>query len=110
MDRTEKPKGSNEFANDSEVAPPDAPALVPNITGCAASGIEGSHPAEPVGARPPSEITDGPDAGSGANETVDGLTSVEEAVRLPAEDTPIGASEAEPEDLPVFERGQALKV
>jgi hypothetical protein len=61
-----------------------------------------------VGGRPRSEVTGRHDAGSGANETADGLTSMEEAIRRGAEDVPIGAPEPELEDLPVFDRGAAL--
>jgi hypothetical protein len=44
------------------------------------------------------------DAGSGANETVDGLDSTSEALRQAAEDTPSGAAPDEIEKTPVFDR------
>jgi hypothetical protein len=61
---------------------------------------------KPIGARPRSEITGRHDAGSGANETIDGLNSLDEATRRAAEDTPLGAPDGE-KDLPVFDRGDA---
>jgi hypothetical protein len=63
---------------------------------------------EPVGAQPRSGLTGRHDAGSGANETMDGLTSSEEAIRGGAEDTAIGEPDREIEDLPVFDRAHAL--
>ena len=106
MDRTEKPKKRREFANQGEVSETDAAAL-PSSTGRETS-TSPSDIARPVGTRPRSEVTGRHDAGSGANETVDGLTSSEEATRRGAEDIPIGAPEREIEDLPVFDRGDAI--
>jgi hypothetical protein len=62
---------------------------------------------KPIGARPRSEVTGRHDAGSGANETIDGLDATSEAIRRAAEDIPIGAPD-DAEDLPVFDRGGAL--
>jgi len=44
------------------------------------------------------------DAGSGANETTDGLDASAEALRHAAEDTPSGALPDDPEKVPVFDR------
>jgi hypothetical protein len=44
------------------------------------------------------------DAGSQADETVDGLDSSTEALRRAAEDTPSGASRDDVEATPVFDR------
>ncbi len=44
------------------------------------------------------------DAGSGANETPDGLDASTEALRRAVEDTPTGTSTAEVERVPVFDR------
>ena len=44
------------------------------------------------------------DAGSGANETADGLDASTEALRRAAEDTPLGALPDDPEKVPVFDR------
>ena len=44
------------------------------------------------------------DAGSQANETVDGLNAETEALRHAAEDTPSGAAPDDLEKVPVFDR------
>jgi hypothetical protein len=44
------------------------------------------------------------DAGSGANETPDGLDATAEALRHATEDTPSGALPDDDEAVPVFER------
>jgi hypothetical protein len=44
------------------------------------------------------------DAGSGANETTDGLDASAEALRHAAEDTPSGALPEDVETVPVFDR------
>jgi hypothetical protein len=46
------------------------------------------------------------DAGSQANETVDGLDAATEALRHAAEDTPSGAKPDNVEKMPVFDRAQ----
>jgi hypothetical protein len=105
MNRKEQPKRS-EFAREPEVSKSGASAHS-SSTGGESSSIASRDAVEPPAARPRSEVTGRHDAGSGANETVDGLTSTEEAIRRGAEDTPIGAPDAELEDLPVFDRGDA---
>jgi len=55
-------------------------------------------------AQPRSVVTGRHDAGSGANETADGLNELEESMRHAAEDTPSGRNERA-EDIPVFDRG-----
>jgi hypothetical protein len=45
------------------------------------------------------------DAGSGANETIDGLDGITEELRHAAEDTPSGSGPGKIEKTPVFERG-----
>jgi hypothetical protein len=51
------------------------------------------------------------DSGSQANETVDGLDAVTEALRHAAEDTPSGADPGNVEKTPVFDRaGAAPKI
>lgn len=53
-----------------------------------------------------SDQTNVHDAGSDANDTIDGLTEQEEAVRQAAEDIPTGRDPAGPtEATPVFDRG-----
>ncbi len=55
-----------------------------------------------------SDETNVHDAGSDANDTIDGLTEQEEAVRHAAEDIPTGQDPAGPtEATPVFDRGSA---
>jgi hypothetical protein len=44
------------------------------------------------------------DAGSGANETSDGLDATSEALRHAAEDTPSGTTPEDVETVPVFDR------
>ena len=44
------------------------------------------------------------DSGSGANETMDGLDSTNEAIRQGAEDIPVGLKKKK--DVPVFDRGR----
>jgi hypothetical protein len=44
------------------------------------------------------------DSGSAANETVDGLDAITEALRRAAEDTPTGAAPDDVEKTPVFDR------
>jgi hypothetical protein len=51
------------------------------------------------------------DAGSAANETVDGLDATTEELRHAAEDTPSGAGPEKIEKTPVFDRADlALKI
>jgi len=68
--------------------------------------IEAGIDADPSDTRRTSERTNVHDAGSDANDTPDGLTESEEAVRRAAEDIPTGGSPEGPtESVPVFERG-----
>jgi hypothetical protein len=60
-----------------------------------------------VGAVPMSTITGRHDDGSGANETLDGLDEIQEAVRHAAEDVPASERGEDFEDLPVFDRAEA---
>lgn len=60
---------------------------------------------QPVGAEPRSNVTGRHDAGTGANETEDGLSGTEEMVRRAAEDTAPGMRER---DTPVFDRGRKI--
>jgi hypothetical protein len=107
MDRTEKPKKRRRFANHGEVSEWDAAAL-PGSTGRETSNTDEKDVIGSVDAHRRSEVTGRHDAGSGANETTDGLTASEEALRRGAEDTPTGTPEEELEDLPVFDRADAL--
>jgi hypothetical protein len=112
MDRDEIAQKSRAgpYANNAEVNETDAPDLL-GITG--REDDLGADPAsdskldidQPVGAVPRSTITGRHDSGTGANETLDGLSGTEEATRRAAEDE----TEADDvEDLPVFDRAEAM--
>jgi hypothetical protein len=49
------------------------------------------------------------DAGSGANETLDGLDATAEELRHAAEDTPSGAAPEKTEKTPVFDRADVAR-
>lgn len=67
--------------------------------------IEAGHGTEPSDNTRVSDRTNVHDAGSDANDTTDGLTESEEAVRQAAEDIPTGADPAGSIDsIPVFDR------
>jgi len=57
--------------------------------------------------RPKSQVTGRHDEGSGANETIDGLDELQEAIRHGAEDIPSSDKDREFERLPVFDRGES---
>jgi hypothetical protein len=115
MDRVERPKAPpSEFANQGDMPRTD-PALSDTPTGredhlglAEAPPLAGSEIKKPIGAQLRSEITGRHDAGSGANETADGLTDMEETLRRAVEDTPSGQAADRDEDLPVFDRGDAV--
>jgi hypothetical protein len=69
-------------------------------------GPAGETAHHPAGGQARSQITGRHDAGSGANETIDGLNSTEESLRKGAEETPIGSADKPLEDVPVFDRGK----
>src|SRR3982750_569474 len=107
MDRDElnQPQPS-QYANTAQVKEPDR-ALLPGGPGREDNlGSDPASPAavdieQPIGAQPRSAVTGQHQPGMGANETVDGLSGTEEALRAAAED------EAEVdalEDIPVFAR------
>ena len=60
-----------------------------------------------VNSRPRSEITGRHDEGSGANETIDGLDEIQEAIRHGAEDIPASEQGDDFKRLPVFDRGES---
>jgi hypothetical protein len=115
MDRVEKPRPRrlSDYANLGEIKRLD-PAENDTVTGREdhhglpeGSRLTGSEIDKPIGAQPRSEITGRLDSGSGANETIDELTSDQEALRQAAEDTPSGEADQDV-DVPVFDRGSAL--
>jgi hypothetical protein len=103
-------KAESAYANQREISPGDA-EIVGSATG--RENDQGAEPgtlaaddiAKPVGATLRSQITGRHEPGMGANETEDGLSGTEEAVRHLAEDTPIGGDDGE-DPLPVFERAE----
>jgi len=117
MDRVEKSRArkrqSGRYANKAEVASRDRPLLETpagrsDDAGLDAHGNPTIADAEvhrgDVGAVPRSEVTGAHEPGTG-DETIDGLDETEEAVRIAAEDTPIGSGrEDRRADLPVFEK------
>ena len=60
-----------------------------------------------IASRPKSEITGRHDEGSGANETIDGLDEIQEAVRHAAEDLPASEKGDDFKRLPVFDRAES---
>ena len=112
MDRDEvlRKRQTSPYANSSQVDDTVAPVL-PGIAG--REDNLGADPASdssldvarPIGAVPRSEVTGAHQPGMGANETADGLSGTEEAVRSAAE----GETETEElDDLPVFDRANAV--
>ena len=109
MDRGElnEPQPS-QYADTAQVKESDR-ALLPGITG-RKDGVDPASLAavdvdQPIGAQPRSAVTGQHQPGMGANETVDGLSGTEEAVRAAAEDE---AEADDFEDLPVFDRADAI--
>jgi hypothetical protein len=110
LDRDELKKPSQSHANTAQVRASDR-ALVPGVTGREDDlGADPASPAavdvdQPIGAQPRSDLTGQHEPGMGANDTVDGLSGTEEAVRAAAEDE----TEAdELEDTPVFDRADVI--
>ncbi|WP_453944506.1 hypothetical protein [Bradyrhizobium sp. USDA 372] len=110
MDRNEinSPSGS-QYANTAQVQGSDQ-VLLPGITGREDNlGADPASPSasdveKPVGARPRSDVTGQHQPGMGANETIDGLSETEEAVRAAAEDE----TDADDSDGPVFDRPESM--
>ena len=113
MDRDEAAakRRASRYANAAQVDETAAP-LLPGIAG--REDNLGADPAsesrldvrQPIGAVPRSEVTGAHQPGMGADETTDGLSGTEEAVR--------SAAEVEPEvddfeELPVFDRADAIR-
>jgi hypothetical protein len=101
----------SEYANTAQVKASDRP-LLPGIAGREDDlGADPGSPAavdieQPIGAQPRSAVTGQHQPGMGANETVDGLSGTEEAVRAAAEDD-IEVDDFE-DDTPVFDRADAI--
>lgn len=100
---------NDKYANTAEVSELEAASLdgptgrEDHLGATEASGLVAGEINKPIGAHPKSDETNIHDAGSGANETIDGLDSLAEAVRHGAEQ-PVDLDERE--DVPVFDRGR----
>jgi hypothetical protein len=114
MDRKETTRKRSDYANEREIDSGTARTL-PGPAGREQN--QGAEPGtwseddlrQPIGAEPRSSVTGRYDAGSGANETADGLSSTEEMMREAAEDTALDATDADDEaepELPVFDRAE----
>ncbi|RYE32948.1 MAG: hypothetical protein EOP23_10520 [Hyphomicrobiales bacterium] len=82
------------------------PALLDDERGPALNANQTAVEADPAESSRVSDRTNVHDAGSDANDTPDGLTESEEAVRQAAEDVPVGRPlRGKVETIPVFDRG-----
>jgi hypothetical protein len=107
-------RASNPAAPEGKVSPSDAPVLetpVGRKNDFGASDENRLNDDEiqrpEVLSRPRSETTNRHDEGSGANETIDGLDEIQEAVRHGAEDVPASETDDDFQRLPVFDRGKS---
>jgi hypothetical protein len=106
--RTTRKQPAPDIVNPEDRALLETPAGRENDSGADPGTLaedEIRHPE--VGAVPMSTITGRHDDGSGANETVDGLDEIQEAVRHAAEDVPASERGENFDDLPVFDRAEA---
>jgi hypothetical protein len=111
MDKLERAKPNrkrSEFANEGEASTADRALLeTPGGEDLARDEAEAALLEQDAGeapATPRSDITDFRDPGTD-NDTPDGLTQDEEAIRRGAEEIPSGRKQ--PKDMPVFDRGRA---
>jgi hypothetical protein len=99
-----------QFAKTAQVSASDR-SLLPGIAGKDDDlGADLASPApidavQPIGAQPRIDVTGHHQPGMGANETADGLSGTEEALRAAAEDTTEGD---EFEETPVFDRADII--
>lgn len=105
-------RADSEFANEAELRPEEAvlvatPLGRESIAGAEPGSFTTDDALQPVGAIPLSQETGLHDSGSGANETVDGLTQTEEALRVAAEESVPGESD-DLDEVPVFDRADLL--
>jgi hypothetical protein len=112
MDRKETAAPKSEFANEREIDSGTARSLGGPAGREENPGAEPNAAADdmvqPVGAEPRSAVTGAHDPGTGANETVDGLSGTEELTRLEAEDAAPGLADVDEEadETPVFDRAE----
>jgi hypothetical protein len=90
------------------VAIEEAPMEADADQGSELATVAAEYDHQPIGVLPRSAITARHDAGSDANETIDGLNDTEEMTRHNAEDVPAGSEEVEEKDTPAFDRGGML--
>lgn len=114
MDATRGSEASanSEFANEAELQPDEAvlvatPLGRESVPGAEPGALTADDAVQPIGAIPRSQETGRHDSGSGANETVDGLTETEEALRVAAEESVPGEAD-DLDDVPVFDRADLL--
>jgi hypothetical protein len=112
MDRDQlQAKNQKNRCADSGETPPDA-SILPEVSGREdnlrrdPAPESGEDSREPADAGPRSAISGGHDAGTGTDETTDGLSETEEAVRQAAEEE-TGSDDFE--KLPVFDRADAVR-
>ena len=103
---------NSEFANEAELQPDEAvlvatPLGRESVPGGEPGMLTAEDAVQPIGALPRSQETGRHDSGSGANETVDGLTETEEALRVAAEESVPGEAE-DLDEVPVFDRADLL--
>jgi hypothetical protein len=116
MDRKERASDMkrSDYANTREVSAGDARTLP---DGSARGDNRGADPGtiaadeidRPTGGTPRSEVTGRHDTGSGANETPDGLSGIEEMTREAAEDIAPRTRYDETRETPVFDRGERIR-
>ena len=103
-----KKRPAADVSKPGERVPLESPASRENDFGAdpgASTEEEIRHPE--IASRPKSAITGRHDEGSGANETIDGLDEIQEAVRHAAEDIPASEKGDDFQRLPVFDRAEA---
>jgi hypothetical protein len=114
MDRKEAARKRSDYANEREIdsgtaRTPPGPAGREQTQGAEPGTLSEDDIRQPIGAEPRSAVTGRHDAGSGANETADGLSSTEEMTRQAAEETALDATDADDEaepELPIFDRAR----
>ena len=108
------PKTRKTRAREKPDAPPDARVLLEtpvgreNDFGAVDRGTlnEDELRRPEIMSQPKSAITGRHDEGSGANETIDGLDEIQEAIRHGAEDIPASEEGDDFKRLPVFDRAE----
>jgi len=114
MDRKESGAKRSEYANERDIGEATATTL-PGPTGrehrqgAEPESIAAQDVAQPTGAEPRSTVTGRHDPGSGANETLDGLSGTEEMTRQAAEDIVPHTRYDADRETPVFDRRDRVR-